>query len=200
MLLLHTCFFFGGEISAVFIHVGFQLKISNPCRRFFGTARKGFAVCMHPCFRRWVPRKPCSSKLKKRGRGHENFRWWLKFLEHDLNIIFPWSFVFYLTLYLKRWSMIFFLISFYMLLVIGCIFLPLRWYWLEVCLDSRRKPRCGRRTFPCFEARGSRMSHHGKSYSDTDGLQEMRPQIFGVLVFASKLLAQDSHMYFEFIM
>lgn len=54
-------FFLGGGISAIFIHVGFQLKISNPCR----TARKGFAVCMHPCFRRWVPRKPCSSKLKK---------------------------------------------------------------------------------------------------------------------------------------
>lgn len=122
MLLLHTCFFFGGGISAIFIHVGFQLKISNPCRRFFGTARKGFAVCMHPCFRRWVPRKPCSSKLKKRGRGHENFRWWLKFLEHDLNIIFPWSFVFYLTLYLKRWSMIFF---FYQ-------FLHVASYWLHI--------------------------------------------------------------------
>ena len=196
MLLLHTCFFFGGEFLQFSFMSVFNWKSPTHAEQ---PAKDLLSACIHA----FVDEFQGNLAARNWKKGQRSWEFSLvaeifgKSFEHHLSMVFCFLF----DLILKKMIHdIFFFISFYMLLVIGCIFLPLRWYWLEVCLDSRRKPRCGRRTRPCFEARGSRMSHHGKSYSDTDGLQEMRPQIFGVLVFASKLLAQDSHMYFEFIM
>ncbi len=171
----HTfCFF-----SRNFYHVGFQLNIFNPYRRFFGTARKGLAVCMHPCFRRWVPRKPCSSKSKKGAEVMRifvdgwNFRTWF---EHHFSIVFC---VFLFDLILKKmiWQFHQLLHGFYFFVAYFC--LSDTGWKLALMGSTQVRPE----NLSLF--RGTRIPDvppwkpYYSDYSDTDGWQEMRPH--GVL-------------------